>query len=326
MKKYFMVTFLSLVFILGCKSVRNPADSGLSELKINDPKGFTDIIKNKQKSYTNLQVVGYSVQVYAFDDTTKKASSYCAYPGGIKVETPHDFLVESGTSESNNFAGLVVGNGQTAYEGVACQEISGGSKGTPEAQPATFKYELDLGTDPQGPKDQGNFSLIQFMDSSKSIEKVDGLIQQVQSSGSEQDKKDLLPILNQTKNFVSNFKGNMMIFAGEKGTVQYYKWEAGKSLIDVKIKSGFDRYCATVQYYCTYEKDGTTTEPSLCIAASSMEADPFKTDGVVCNKAEGGAVKIGVPLLWTSEFAQGGNGVMETGTEEVDVEITPEIK
>ena len=120
--------------------------------------------------------------------------------------------------------------------------------------------------------------------------------------------------------------GNRMIFTGLEGTTDYYKWEAGKSLIDVKIKSGFNRYCATVQYYCTYEKDGTTTEPSLCIAASSDKENPFETDGVVCNKAEGGAVKIGVPLLWTQEYAQGGNGVMETGTEEVDVEITPEIK
>lgn len=101
---------------------------------------------------------------------------------------------------------------------------------------------------------------------------------------------------------------------------EFYKIGEGTSkLAQIKIKSGFEQYCATISYYCKSEKQGN---PIACLAHPGNKSEAF------CGTAQDNKVKINIKINWTKEF--GGNvdpGNLEgqaTG-DLVDVDITTEI-
>ena len=100
----------------------------------------------------------------------------------------------------------------------------------------------------------------------------------------------------------------------------YYETEAGtQELAKIKIKSGFEKYCATISYYCKSEQH---KKPIACLA------HPGDTKNAICGTAQDNKVKLNIKINWTKEFGgdvNPGDLKGQASGDLVDVDITTEI-
>ena len=322
MKRYFVVVFMSVALLLGCKSVGRGNSSGLNTIKINDPANFQEKIKAKAKVYPGFNVVGYSVQVYAFNDATKAPDqdsfSYCEYPRGIKVSKRFDGFTAS--SNAN------VGDAQKYFEQFSCMADKPAKGSELQAQ---FDQKL-LTEDSSREGKVGSFSLIQYVSMKAEIEEqLNAGINQIKATTnlSEEQKEQMIAELKAQVSKASKEKDTyLMVFAGQEGSLPYYKYETdesnkGNTLIDVKLPTGFKNYCATVQYLCTSKAN---LKPTVCLGSNSTNPNVSSCSSEI----KDGSVSVRVPLFWTAPFIKGDSSTITTepGEDNIDVNVVPEVE
>lgn len=324
MKRYFIVAFMSAALLLGCKSVGRGSSSGLNTIKINDPAKFQEKIAAKAKVYPEFKVVGYSVQVYVYNEETKAPTrdnfSYCEYPKGITVNKKFEKFKSSENA--------TVGNAQEYFKQFSCPAV--GSAGGSELK---AKFDQNLLTEPSSNdkkaaegKKIGSFSLIQFVD--MKAETIEEGIQTIKTSNLSDEEKETR--IKQLKDQIAGIDKPTgvfwMVYAGQEGQASYYKYETdesaqGKTLIDVKLPTGFKKYCATVQYWCSSKNN---PEPTICLGSDSTNPNVSSCSSEI----KDGSVSVRVPLVWTAPFIKGDSSTITTepGDNNIDVNVVPEVE
>ena len=316
MKKVIYSVLIGLFLICGCKSVRDEVTSGLNEITISDPKNLDEAIKDKTKDkdgkviYEDLKVVGYAVQVYAFKDMNKRPAKdnaiFCAYPTKPTISTDFDVtkyvLTKRGLNIKLDDKFVIKANGARTYEDVNCGVVGDVNNVEKGKAAAAFTFK-----EPSKDKDIGNFAMIQYFDP----QDTDRTFNNITSNLTDATKK----VVDEEDRVL--FKGNQMYIAGQEGTIEYFTYTKDKNLLKVSLPKDYEKYCASVQYFCTHKG---ATDPALCLASATNKAK------LACGTATNGKVSIPVTLLWTADFSKGSSYELTTSTEDVSVTIEPEIE